>query len=148
MDSKCEKALQTFRSGYNCAQSVLSAFVEDDAADGWTAMQMSMGFGAGMGRLQKTCGAVTGAFMVLGLYAAKKEAEKAAQKILVTDMIREFHRRFENQFQTTDCAGLLKCDLNTEEGQDHAREHRLFETVCENCVTGSVMIVEEMTECP
>ncbi len=144
MNSKQEKAIQTFRSGYNCAQSVLTAFLDDFDADVETTLQLTTGFGAGMGRLQKTCGAVTGAFMVLGLYNAKTLTTYQERKEKIQSMIQDFHRQFVSRYHTTDCKQLLNCDLNTEEGQQYASNLNLFETTCEDCVSQSVKILEEM----
>jgi len=67
MEQKAFLAINSFRSGYNCAQSVLYAFKDDFDFDENLALDISVGFGGGMERLQEKCGAVTGAFMVMGL---------------------------------------------------------------------------------
>ena len=64
MKSKEEIAIEKFRSGLNCAQSVVVAFVNYFGYDAKHAMDLSIGFGGGIGRLQKTCGAISGAVMV------------------------------------------------------------------------------------
>lgn len=69
--SRADKAIDSFRAGNNCAQSVLLAFKDDFNFDENLASKISVGFGGGMGRLQEKCGAVTGAFMVIGLYSSK-----------------------------------------------------------------------------
>ncbi len=56
-----------FKKGYNCAQSVILAFCPHYGLDEQTALKLSLGFGAGMGRLREVCGAVSAAFMVMGL---------------------------------------------------------------------------------
>ena len=66
MSSKTETALQKFESGYNCAQSVLLAYCDDVNIDKSTALKISCGFGAGMGRKQEVCGAVTGGIIIIG----------------------------------------------------------------------------------
>jgi len=58
-------AKSTFNNGYNCAQSVLTPFANQMGIDVSSTMKLASGFGAGMGRLQETCGAVTGAYMVI-----------------------------------------------------------------------------------
>jgi C_GCAxxG_C_C family probable redox protein len=56
-----------FRQGYNCAQSTAVAFADDFALDrGWM-LRMTAGFGAGMGGLRETCGAVSAMAFVAGL---------------------------------------------------------------------------------
>lgn len=72
MKTKAEKAIAYFNSGLNCAQSVFTAYAEEFNIDPELAISISCGFGGGMGRLQETCGAVTGAFMVLGMHNCQK----------------------------------------------------------------------------
>jgi C_GCAxxG_C_C family probable redox protein len=74
---KKEKTIDAFRKGFNCSQAVLSSFSPDLGLEKETALKIACGFGAGMAKLQETCGAVTGAVMVLGLkYGKYKEDDK------------------------------------------------------------------------
>jgi C_GCAxxG_C_C family probable redox protein len=144
MESKSEKAVQTFQSGFNCAQSVLTAFADDYNVDTEIALQISLGFGGGMGRLQKTCGAVTGAFMVLGLHNAKNYTDNHDKKAHTYSMIQDYQIEFIQRHGTIDCDKLLNCDLTTESGQQYAKDNNLFVTVCERCVFDSVEILERI----
>ena len=65
--SHADKAVAIFKEGINCSQAVLSSFAEDFGVDKNMALKMAAGFGGGMGRTGHRCGAVTGAYMVLGL---------------------------------------------------------------------------------
>ena len=67
MNTKPEQAVNNFREGSNCSQAVISVYAEQLGLSRKTALKIAQGFGGGMGRMTKTCGAVTGAFMVLGL---------------------------------------------------------------------------------
>jgi len=58
--NRCEKAASLFKEGFNCSQSVLAAFDDYLHLDGSTARSVAAGFGAGFGRTQLTCGAVSG----------------------------------------------------------------------------------------
>ena len=49
--SKIDEALQCFNEGFNCAQAVISAYCEPLGLDKKTALKVSCGFGAGMGRM-------------------------------------------------------------------------------------------------
>lgn len=133
-----EKAIRSFRSGLNCAQAVLTAYSEDLSFDSNLALSISCGFGGGMGRLQETCGAVTGSFMVLGIHNCKKHSENKIRKEETYSMIQQFSDRFKSKFGTINCKSLLKCDLKTEEGQQYLNEHNLVEDVCEKCIIESV----------
>lgn len=99
-----------------------------------------------MGRLQKTCGAVTGAFMVLGIYNYRKYSETTERKNRASAMVREFFRRFDSIYGTTDCKSLIECDISAEEGRRIAKENGIFERVCEPCIADAVKIVLEMTK--
>jgi C_GCAxxG_C_C family probable redox protein len=61
-----EKAVENFKTGCNCAQSVFVAFTDVTGLDRETAMKFASGFGGGMGGMKEVCGVLSGAFMVLG----------------------------------------------------------------------------------
>ena len=142
---KIQKALTIFRSGKNCAQAVLTAFSDDLEFDDDFALAISSGFGGGMGRLQETCGAVTGSFMVLGIYNKMKYTDDDSRKESTYAMIQEFNRQFTTLHKTTSCEVLLGIDLNTEAGRQMMAELKLSELVCERCIADAVLIVENLT---
>ena len=51
--------------GYNCAQAVACALAPEVGADVDAVYRLSEGFGSGMGTTTETCGALSGAIMVL-----------------------------------------------------------------------------------
>jgi C_GCAxxG_C_C family probable redox protein len=138
------KAIESFRAGLNCAQTVLGAYSEELNIDKDMAVSVSCGFGAGMGRLQGTCGAVTGSYMVLGLYNCKKTSDNAVRKAATYSMVQRFSEKFIEANGSTDCISLLKCDIKTDEAQQKAKEAHLFETVCEKCITDSIAIINQL----
>jgi C_GCAxxG_C_C family probable redox protein len=144
MESIEEKAIRTFRSGLNCAQAVITAYSEEMKFDNNLALSVSCGFGGGMGRLQETCGAVTGSFMVLGIFNCKKLTDNKDRKEATYSMIQKFSQEFKLINGTTDCFELLKCDLKTEEGNRFAKENNLFGTVCEKCISDSVRTINKL----
>ena len=141
-----EKAITTFRSGLNCSQAVLTAYSDELNFDNNLALSVSCGFGGGIGRLQETCGAVTGSFMVLGIYNCKKFSDNKERKEATYSMIQKFSKKFIQINGTTNCLSLLKCDLKTEEGNRYAKVNNLFGTVCEKCISDSVSIINELIE--
>jgi C_GCAxxG_C_C family probable redox protein len=144
MEPKVEKAIRSFESVYNCAQSVVVAFQEELGFDEKQALTMSVGFGGGMGRLQEKCGAVTGAFMVLGMYSSKMHEDNLNRKNTSYAMIQQFDERFKSIHQTTQCSELLKCDLRSELGHNYAVDNNLFEKICQKCIADAIGIVEEL----
>ena len=139
-----ERALESFRGGLNCAQAVVTAFSEELNYDKNMALSISCGFGAGMGRLQDTCGAVTGSFMVLGIVNCRKFTDNKERKEATYGMVQKFNNKFKQIHGTLDCSSLLNCDLKTEEGNRFAKENNLFGTVCEKCISDSIGILEEI----
>jgi len=133
----------TFNNGYNCAQSVLTPFAIQMGIDVSSIMKLASGFGAGMGRLQETCGAVTGAYMVLGLkYGNRIPDDNSNEKIV--GLIQEFTKRFRDEHKVASCRELLNCNLKTPEGQQYFTDNDLYKNVCSKCVNTAVTILEEL----
>ncbi len=141
---KNEEAARVFASGYNCAQAVLIPFAADFGLGKDDACRMASVFGAGMGRMQETCGAVTGAFMVLGLRFGYTQAKDPQRREDVLRVSQDFVARFKEGFGTISCRELLGCDLNTEEGRRIHAEQGQREQICANCVSRAAGILEKM----
>ena len=141
-----EKAVGSFRLGFNCAQSVVTALSDYTKLSDSTALALSSGFGGGMGSLQNTCGAVTGAFMVFGLHVGHKYSDNAHRKAKSEKLIREFDKRFTEIHGSTSCRKLLQYDLTDQEQVKLALQNCRFELVCEQCIKDSIKIVENMLE--
>lgn len=146
MTNREDKAINAFRSDMNCAQSVISAFTEDLKIDNNLAVSISCGFGGGMGRLQETCGAVTGSFMAISLFISNKYHDNKDRKANSYQMIQNFNKKFIEIHKSTNCKTLLNCNLNTKEGQQYAKDHNLFENICKKCILSSVQILEKLIQ--
>ena len=64
---KEELAVQLKHDGCNCCQAVLCAFADETGLAESQLRQLGAGFGAGMGCMEATCGALVGAQILLGL---------------------------------------------------------------------------------
>jgi len=144
MNSIQDKAIEAHKGGLNCAQAVVTSYAEIFNFDENLALGLSCGFGGGMGRLQETCGAVTGAFMVLGIRACKKYSENIERKERTYSLVQQFAEKFKSVNGSLDCKTLLNCDLKTEEGRKYMRENNLSVTVCNKCIADSVAILDEL----
>ena len=131
-------------SDYNCAQSVVLAFVDKLKISREVAQKMAAGFGGGMGKQQETCGAVTGAIMVLGMLEGEKVNNNDELKSRSYSSVQKFHRQFAEEFGTTRCEELIKVNLNTPEGSARFKEEKIKEHVCAPCVKRAVEIIEAM----
>ena len=146
MEKREDIALEIFRHGFNCAQAVLNSFQEDYDFNEGLALSFATGFGGGLGRLQKTCGAVTVAFMLISLHNVRKYKTIDERKVATYQMIQEFHRRFLLEYKSSDCRDLLNCDLNTDEGKQYMLENNLAAKVCENCVKTAARITDDLVK--
>lgn len=146
MTNKPAQAIIYFKNGYNCAQSVLLPYVEELNADKDTLEKIALGFGGGMGRLQMTCGAVTGAFMVISLYCY--DLDEAVRVQESRRLIQDFHAQFVAIHGISDCISLLDYDANTLEGQAQIDKLDLKEKVCVPCVESAVVILENLLNSP
>lgn len=120
LEDRITHAVELFRSGFNCSQSVVAAFADLYGFTFEQALHMSASFGAGIGRMRMTCGTACGLFMLAGLEqcALKGEdrAAKSANYALVQCLAAEFKRRNGSLI----CAELL--GLKKAEGSPQASE--------------------------
>ncbi len=107
MTNKSKKAEELFLMGYGCSQSVLGAFAEDLGLDMNTALRIASPFGGGMGRMREVCGAMTGAFMVLGLIYGF-DSPSADKKADVYRRVNQIADAFKNKNKTIICRELLE----------------------------------------
>jgi C_GCAxxG_C_C family probable redox protein len=144
MKSKEEIAVEAFRSGLNCAQSVLLAYADEMNLDRKLALSISCGFGGGMGRLQETCGAATGSFMAMGIHYCRKPTDNKERKEATYAAIQKFSKEFTTIHGTMNCRELINVDLKTEDGHRILKESNLSENVCEKCIIDAVKLTEEI----
>jgi C_GCAxxG_C_C family probable redox protein len=143
MSVKSEQAVERFRKGFNCSQAVLSGYSEQFGLDCEKAFKVATGFGGGM-RMGGTCGAVSGAFIVLGLKYGNSTAEDKEGKANTYKKVEEYTKRFKARNDSVTCPDLLGCDITTPEGMKEAKEKGLFTSVCPGLVQDAVEILEEM----
>ncbi len=128
----------------NCAQSVISVFCEYLGLDLDTGLRMAMAFGGGMGRGGHTCGAVTAAYMALGLAQSISPDDPREAIDKTYELVHKFNEKFTEKHGSLLCKELLGCDMSQPGGIEEARDKNLFATVCTNLVHGAVQIAEEL----
>ncbi|MCL2232701.1 MAG: C-GCAxxG-C-C family protein [Treponema sp.] len=124
--SKAEAAVKYFDT-YNCTQSTMAAYAADYGLEQDKALQVSVGFGGGIGRTQEMCGAVTAAVMVLGLASEFKASDGRPKINEVYEKVRRLIEDFTKEHGTVKCRDLVNCDLSSEEGQKYFKEHNVKE---------------------
>lgn len=106
-----EKAVENFSvKKYNCAQAVICAFCEELGVSEADAFRLSEPFGGGMGKMGGVCGAVTGAYMVIGLVNSAGDLANPTQSKMQTYAdVRELTAKFE-ELNTSALCRELKFD--------------------------------------
>lgn len=102
-----QKAMDLFKEGFNCSQSVFLAFKDMYKMDSKTAFMLSSSFGGGMGRLREVCGAVSGMFMVAGVLYGYDDPKDYEAKKVHYERIQQLAKEFELRNGSIVCRQLL-----------------------------------------
>ena len=121
METRKQIAVEKKHCGLNCAQAVLCTYADIAGIDEETAIRLAAPFGAGMGNMEGTCGAITGAGLVLGL-ASKGPSTKQMRQIM-------------NKFQKRN--GATQCKLLKGVGTGKVLRE------CSDCVADAAEFLEE-----
>src|SRR5512137_215585 len=98
--NRIEEVVKTHAEGFSCAQALLAVYGPELGMDRQTALKVAGGFGGGMGRMAGTCGAVTGAYMVIGLVHSMTKKGDLQQKDVSYAYIRTFAEKFRERNKT------------------------------------------------
>lgn len=143
MVSRAEKVLQCFDNAqcFNCAQAMLTTFCEELGLTKETAFKLASGFGAGMGRLGYTCGAVTGAYMVIGLKHGHYMQGDVESRDKTYALVQEFEKRFVEKNRSTICKELVQADFLHD---DKAEYMEKVLKICPALLTDATEILEDL----
>jgi C_GCAxxG_C_C family probable redox protein len=143
--TRSEKALKFYSEGFNCAQSVIASFADLLELDEEKVVRIASGFGGGMGT-QETCGAATGAYMVIGFIRGKLHNGTEVSNEESTQLVQEFSKRFNAMHKSTNCRVLIKFDLNSEKEREEAKKEDVFNKKCTSFISSAVEILEEILQ--
>ena len=149
MTNHAEIAKQLFFKGYNCAQSVFCAFTDVTGYDIDTSARMASSFGAGLGRLRETCGAVSAAALILGIVNGYADPANYEANTQHCDLVREFTDKFKEKNKSIICRELLtEASLNPESGgaPEQRSEEYYQKRPCPNLVYDAALILDEMIQ--
>lgn len=138
-----EEIKNLFMNGIDCSQVVAGHFAGVCQIDCETMRKVSACFGGGMW-CGETCGAVTGALMVLGIsYGTAKEGDSEQKNIMMTKLA-EFKQAFGDVYPSCICKELLGHNIaDPEEFQKILDEGLLF-NFCPGVVEDTIKILEKM----
>lgn len=104
-------------------------------------MKLGNAFGGGIARAGETCGAVTGAIMVISLNCGSKDHDDSISKDKAYDMASKFMEQFTSRNQSTMCRKLLGFEIGTYTGHD---KYEIIYQRCPGLVRSAAEIIEEM----
>lgn len=107
MEERVEKAVALFKEGYNCSQSVVTAFADLYGFTNEQTLRMSASFGGGIGRMRQTCGAACGLFMLAGLETGCTEGKDREGKENNYKVVQALAEEFRKRNGSLICAELL-----------------------------------------
>lgn len=130
--TKKELAISLHDRKYNCCQSVACAFADEAGIDPQLLFCAAEGFGLGMGCMQCTCGALSGAILLAGLVNSDGNLENPATKASTYQLCKRLVTAFEQKAGSTVCKELKGIETGT---VLHS---------CPDCIKDGVEIVQEV----
>lgn len=131
MESRIEKTIQLHDKGYNCAQAVACAYCDLVKMDEETMFRITEGMGLGMGCMEGTCGALSGACVIAGLLSSSANLEKPDSKAKTYALSKKLLSEFKNQNGSVICKEL--------KGVGTGKVLR----ACPDCITDAAALVEK-----
>lgn len=139
-------ASESFKNGYNCAQSLLSSFGPEFGLSRDMALRMTTGLGAGINYSGNICGAVLGAFMILGLKYGIDIPSDTTGKEKTREMLDNFSRKFKETYPSLKCKEILGADVSKPKELERLRKENKFIDFCPHVVEIAAAIVEELLD--
>ena len=138
-----ELAINYFKEGYNCSQSVVMAFKDVLSIDAKQLCKVASPFGGGISRMRETCGAVTGMVLVLGNLIGDDTPEMGGKKHELYKNTQEILKIFENKYGSLTCRRLLNLEVKHDDPKPSERDHSFFmNRPCPELIGGAVEILE------
>lgn len=141
--SKSDQAVMQFLDGFRCSQAVLGAYAQDFNLDIDLARKISLGLAAGSGNGGE-CGAVSAAYLVLGLKFGFPDPGEPEKLSRMFDRIQAFSQRFKMRHEQIDCPKLIGLDIFSPEGRQAFADNDIKKLRCVNFVKDAVLILEEI----
>ena len=130
--TKKELAIALHDKKYNCAQAVACAFADEVSVDTATLFRACEGLGLGMGGMNGTCGAISGAVVLAGFKNSDGNIDNPGTKASTYQLSKEILEKFAAKNQATRCRDLKGVDSGT------------VLRSCPGCIEDAVEIVQEV----
>jgi C_GCAxxG_C_C family probable redox protein len=138
-----EFIVEEFKKGFDCGQLVVSHFANELGISKEMSRKVSATFGAGTFK-SETCGAVLGAYVVIGLRYGHCQEGDGEKKNTTIAKVKEFDEKFKVLHKSEVCREMLGYDLSKEEDNKVIMERGLLFSYCPNVVRTAVEILENL----
>lgn len=138
-----EEITDLFMKGIDCSQVVTENFADQMGMTKEQARKISACFGGGM-MCGETCGAVTGALMVLGMKYGHWVEGDMAQKEIMMQKTAEFKKLFQEKYPSCICRDLLGYDLGKPGELEKVMESGKLLSFCPGIVEASIEALEKV----
>lgn len=129
---KRDLAIELHDKKYNCCQAVACAFADEIGVDMETLFKAGEAFGLGMGGMQGTCGALSGAIMLAGFLNSDGDVNSPKTKADTYKLSKELVSRFNEMNGSTVCKELKGVETGT------------VLKSCPDCIRAGVELVQEV----
>ena len=132
METRIARTMENHKKGYNCCQSVACAYCDLVGVDEETMFKAAEAFGAGMGGMEATCGAVSGAVLLAGLKNSCGNLNMPVSKGATYKLSKEIVAKFQAKNGSVICKELkgmeTGCPLRS----------------CDGCIEDAAALAEEV----
>lgn len=123
METRIEKAVEKKHSGCNCAQAIACTYCDHAGVDEETMKNITQAFGVGMGTMEGSCGALSGAAVVLGMVNKNQRQTSGDIRGIMTE--------FKERNGTVTCKALKGVETGT------------IIRACDDCVRDAAEFLEK-----
>lgn len=106
MKTRIDETIKKHDKGYNCAQAVACTYADLVGLDEETLFKLTEALGAGMGNMEGTCGAVSGACVLAGLKNSTGNLELPNSKGQTYKLSRAILDKFKSENGSVICKEL------------------------------------------
>ena len=105
-NTRTDEAVMRHSRGYNCAQAVACTYADLVGCEEVLLFKAAEGFGLGMGCMEGTCGAVSGACLLAGMKNSAGDMERSASKGATGKLSRAISQEFLRKNGSLRCRDL------------------------------------------
>lgn len=128
-----KRAQENFDKSYNCAESVLEAYLEVYGKNR-ELLSAATCFGGGFAGKKKICGVINGSFIAVGLHFGRTESEEKELHIKARQAALELMEAVEEEKGSILCEDYVTYDLTTQEGREKLHSDKEMRKNCKGLI--------------